>query len=288
MHLRGAGLIERVGRGEVRILDRGRQLLLGNPKRLTIRDLSQFAEYRAFRHAESGEKNGPNGEAGQEPPPKTPEERLAEIYASLRTTLAAELLDTVMKASPAFFEKLVVDLLVRMGYGGSLEDAGQAVGRSGDDGIDGIIKEDKLGLDVVYIQAKRWTSNVGRPVVQSFVGSLEGNRARKGVLITTSDFSRDSREYVRRIDKKVVLILWSSIGGADDQPRPRRDASAHVHHQPHRQRLLRRRIRSGEHGRRRRASGRQEDRGSAARIILSGIRYSSSSSRLESIAAWQR
>ena len=124
----------------------------------------------------------------------------------LRDALANDILETVRKASPTFFEELVIDLLVAMGYGGSVEDAGRAVGKSGDGGIDGIIKEDKLGLDVVYVQAKRWSSSVGRPVVQAFAGSLEGVRARKGVLITTSSFSQDALDYVQKIEKRIVLI----------------------------------------------------------------------------------
>jgi restriction system protein len=206
-HLKGAGLIERVGPGEVQIAGRGQEILLGKPDRLKIKDLLQFPEYRAFRKADSPEKNNHHGEPEPDhPSDKTPEETLAEIYETLRHALAAELLEAILKGSPTFFEKLVVDLLVKMGYGGSLVDAGQAVGKSGDDGVDGIIKEDKLGLDVVHIQAKRWKGNVGRPDVQSFVGSLAGRRARKGVFITTSDFSQDAREYVQRIDAKVVLI----------------------------------------------------------------------------------
>jgi restriction system protein len=208
VHLAKAGAIERVQRGVIRITDRGRGLLHGNPGRLTMRELSLFPEYRTFRNLDGAE--GENDRAPQSEPEvcadKTPEEKLAESYTILRDALSAELLDVIRKASPVFFEKLVVDLLVGMGYGGSVEDAGKAVGGAGDDGIDGIIKEDKLGLDVVYIQAKRWTANVGRPAVQSFVGSLEGHRARKGVLITTSDFSQDAREYVQRIDKKIVLV----------------------------------------------------------------------------------
>ncbi|HEX9724677.1 MAG TPA: restriction endonuclease, partial [Vicinamibacteria bacterium] len=109
-------------------------------------------------------------------------------------------------ASPPFFERLVVELLVRMGYGGSLQDAGRAIGKSGDDGIDGIIKEDRLGLDVIFVQAKRWQATVGQPEIQKFVGALQGQRARKGVFITTSGFSSDAREYASRIDSKVVLI----------------------------------------------------------------------------------
>jgi restriction system protein len=133
-------------------------------------------------------------------------EVLESAYQRLRRELADELLQTVRAATPAFFEHLVVDLLVAMGYGGSLKDAGQAVGRTGDDGVDGIIKEDRLGLDAVYIQAKRWTAVVGRPEVQAFAGSLEGHRARKGVFITTSQFSKDAGEYVTRIEKRIVLI----------------------------------------------------------------------------------
>jgi restriction system protein len=117
----------------------------------------------------------------------------------------------VRKCSASFFEEVVVDLLVAMGYGGSRQDAGRAVGGSGDGGIDGIIKEDRLGLDGVYVQAKRWEASVGRPVVQAFAGSLEGHRARKGVLITTSDFSSDAREYVTRIEKRIVLINGTEL-----------------------------------------------------------------------------
>jgi restriction system protein len=124
----------------------------------------------------------------------------------LRDTLANDILEGVKKSSPTFFEHLVVDLLVAMGYGGSLKDAGQAVGRTGDDGVDGIIKEDRLGLDAVYLQAKRWSAVVGRPDVQKFAGSLEGQRARKGVFITTSQFSKEALDYVNRIEKKIVLI----------------------------------------------------------------------------------
>ena len=120
--------------------------------------------------------------------------------------MAQELIDRVMACPPKFFESLVVDLIVAMGYGGSRRDAGRAIGQSGDGGIDGIIKEDKLGLDIVYIQAKRWNNVVGRPVVQAFAGSLDGQRARKGIMITTSYFSPDARDYVGRIEKKIVLI----------------------------------------------------------------------------------
>src|SRR5690606_3804766 len=138
---------------------------------------------------------------------QTPEESLEAAYSRLRSAIETELLQHVKNASPEFFERLVVQLLVAMGYGGSLKDAGQAIGRSGDGGIDGIIKEDRLGLDVIHIQAKRWNDRtVGRPDVQSFAGSLDGVRAKKGIFITTSSFSAEARHYVERIDKRIVLI----------------------------------------------------------------------------------
>lgn len=137
----------------------------------------------------------------------TPEESLDAAYQRLRRAIEAELLQQVMAASPEFFERLVVELLVKMGYGGSLEDAGRAVGRSKDGGIDGIINEDRLGLDVIHVQAKRWDGRTeGRPDVQSFAGSLDGVRAKKGIFITTSSFSADAWDYVGRIDKRIVLI----------------------------------------------------------------------------------
>jgi restriction system protein len=163
----------------------------------------QFSEFAEFR---SLSRQNDRQDDNDEEPSQTPEEILESSYQSLRRALAQELLDRIKRCSSQFFENLVVDLLVAMGYGGSRKDAGQAVGQSSDGGIDGIIKEDRLGLDVVYIQAKRWEGTVGRPVGQAFAGSLEGQRARKGVLITTSQFSQDAKDYVSRIEKKIVLV----------------------------------------------------------------------------------
>jgi restriction system protein len=137
---------------------------------------------------------------------ETPEERMATAYQTLRADLQADLIEQVKSASPPFFERLVVDLLLAMGYGGSRQDAGRAIGKSGDGGIDGIIKEDKLGLDVIYIQAKRWEGTVGRPEVQKFAGALQGHRASKGVFITTSSFTREAEEYANAINTKLILI----------------------------------------------------------------------------------
>jgi restriction system protein len=205
-YLRKAGLLERTGRGRIRITQRGQQLLQSKPQRIDAAFLRQFPEFLEFKRAARKSDSEDSIASLSEEEEETPEETLEASYQNLRGTLAEELLDRVKQCPPKFFEKLVVDLLVSMGYGGSRKDAGQAVGQSGDDGIDGIIKEDKLGLDVVYLQAKRWEATVGRPVVQAFAGSLEGQRARKGVLITTSQFSQEAREYVNRIEKKIILI----------------------------------------------------------------------------------
>jgi restriction system protein len=137
---------------------------------------------------------------------ETPEEAIERAHHQHVTALADDLLLRVKALSPGTFEKLVVELLLAMGYGGTMQDAGQVVGQSGDGGIDGVIKEDKLGLDMIYVQAKKWDATVGRPVVQGFAGSLQGFRARKGVFITTAAFSADARQYVERIDTRVVLI----------------------------------------------------------------------------------
>lgn len=199
--LRLAGLIEITGRGKFRITQRGLEVLRNNPDHINRNFLKQFPEYQTTLSRQGTKQGGKDEEINQ-----TPEETLELGYQNLRRNLAQELLERIRNCSPRFFEKLVVDLLIAMGYGGSKRDAGQAVGQSGDDGIDGIIKEDKLGLDVVYIQAKRWEATVGRPIVQAFAGSLEGQRARKGVLITTSQFSQDAKDYVNKIEKKIVLI----------------------------------------------------------------------------------
>ena len=198
-YLKKAGLLESTGRGRFRITERGLEVLRSNPADINTKFLRQFPEFVEFQKGKKQAKQ-------EEEPDQTPEEILESSYQNLRRDLAQELLERIMNCSPRFFEKLVVDLLVAMGYGGSRKDAGQAVGQSGDGGIDGIIKEDKLGLDVVYIQAKKWEGTVGRPIVQTFAGSLEGQRARKGVLITTSQFSQGARDYVKRIEKKIVLI----------------------------------------------------------------------------------
>lgn len=204
-YLKKAGLIESPGRGQCRITDRGLQVLKEDPNPLNVRYLKRFQEFVDF-HTYKPKNDDLASNDSDEAKSSTPEEVLEEAHRELRETVSADLLDRVKAAPPEFFENVVVELLLRMGYGGSRENAGRTVGRSGDGGIDGIINEDRLGLDVVYIQAKRWDGTVGRPVVQAFAGSLEGVRARKGVLITTSQFSSDAHEYVRQIEKRIVLV----------------------------------------------------------------------------------
>lgn len=172
----------------------------------TLSILSRFPEFVEWKdRSDSARSDKPRAVAITDAT-HTPEESLDSAYSALRRTIEAELLDQVKAMPPAFFEKLVVQLLVAMGYGGSLRDAGQAVGKSGDGGIDGIIKEDKLGLDVVHIQAKRWQGTVGRPEIQSFAGSLDGVKAKKGIFITTSGYSPEARAYVDKIEKRIVLV----------------------------------------------------------------------------------
>lgn len=210
-YLYKAGLLERTARSRVRITERGLSILETNPSKIDKQFLTQFPEFIEFQRKGQGEDPNHSApfsttETANVEVELSPDEMLEASYQSLRATLAQDLLERIKAASPSFFEQLVVDLLVAMGYGGSRSDAGEAIGGSGDEGIDGIIKEDRLGLDFVYLQAKRWEGTISRPVIQGFAGSLEGQRARKGVFITTSRFSKDAHDYVKRIEKRIVLI----------------------------------------------------------------------------------
>lgn len=206
-HLKKAGLLENTSRGVIKITSRGLDVLKQRPSRIDMNFLVQFDDYKTFRiRTKIDDSEGGIGSPQPPDPELTPLELLENNYQIIRDQLADDLLEQVCTSSPAFFEKMVVDLLLAMGYGGSRKDAGEAIGRSNDEGIDGIIKEDKLGLDVIYIQAKRWKNTVGRQEIQGFVGSLEGKRARKGIFITTSQFNKNATEYVKSIEKKVILI----------------------------------------------------------------------------------
>jgi restriction system protein len=204
-YLKQAGLLEAPRRGVFRITQRGRDLLEENPARIDVSLLERYPEFIEFRGKRRPRAQSPQAST-ELSSSQTPEDALSSAYGSLRAELESELLEEIGRASPAFFEQLVVDLLVTMGYGGSRQDAGRAIGRSGDGGIDGIINEDRLGLDVIYIQAKRWESTVGRPEIQKFAGALQGHRARKGVFITTSSFSREALDYAGMIESRVILI----------------------------------------------------------------------------------
>lgn len=204
-YLRKTRLLEGTGKGRFRITERGLEELRTPPPRIDLRYLEKFPELAAFRGEPTQNGAASDVELAKETS-QTPREVLEASYQVLRRELAQELLERIKQRPPAFFEKLVVDLLVAMGYGGSRKDAGERVGRSGDGGIDGVIKEDKLGLDYIYIQAKRWEGTVGRPQVQTFAGALDEQKARKGVMITTSTFSQDAERYVGRIEKKIALI----------------------------------------------------------------------------------
>lgn len=206
-HILKAGLLESPRRSFFKITERGKAVLKENLKEINVGFLKRYPEYNEFIKPSNDLLIEKDLVLRQSTTQSTPEEVLESAYQEIRYALAQELLVKVKKCSPSFFERLVVELLVKMGYGGSIQDAGKATKLTNDEGIDGIIKEDKLGLDVIYIQAKRWeNTSVGRPEIQSFVGALDGQRANKGIFITTSKFTETARDYVKSISKRVILI----------------------------------------------------------------------------------
>lgn len=204
-----AKILESPKRGYFRITERGKLLHAQNHSKIDVKILNQYPEFLEFHTTKPSKTLQP--ETQQDISIETPEEILEKAYQNIRGNLVSEILQRIKGNSPGFFERLVVDLMVAMGYGGSRSDAGQSVGQTGDEGIDGIIKEDRLGLDIVYLQAKRWDATVGRPEVQKFVGALHGKRARKGVFITTGTFSDDAHNYVKNIDPRVILMDGKSL-----------------------------------------------------------------------------
>lgn len=204
-YLKQAGLVHAVQRGVFQISDRGRELLSNPPAQITARFMERYPEFVEFRdRGKARSKSEPTETATSE----TPDETIEAAYGQLREELVAELRSQLESVSWRFFERLVIDVLVAMGYGGSRAEAGRAFQKGSDEGIDGTIKEDRLGLDIIYVQAKRWAkgNTVGRPEIQKFAGALQGKRARKGVFITTADFSDEARQYVQFIDSKIILI----------------------------------------------------------------------------------
>lgn len=207
-YLKKAGLLDSPKRATFVITEIGRQTLSRNPDRIDAKYLRQFPAFLEFQNASRNDTETEEEISTVTINEQTPEENLDKAYQRIRKALASELLNKVVELSPAFFERLVVELLVKMGYGGSIKDAGKAIGKSGDEGIDGTIKEDKLGLDIIYIQAKRWKPGnvIGRPELQKFVGALAGQGAKKGIFITTSSFTKDALDYTPRNETKIVLI----------------------------------------------------------------------------------
>ncbi len=206
-YLKKAGLIEYTSRGVFKITDTGLKVLKSNPDKIDLKLLETFDEFVKFKDKKNN-KEDKNNIAENETPitTDTPEEALQKAYQKLHDELSEQILQTIKQCSPDFFEILVIDLLVSMGYGGSRKEAGQAIGRTNDEGIDGIIKEDRLGLDIIYIQAKRWEGSVSRPEIQKFAGALQGKRAKKGIFLTTSNFTKGAIEFTNQIDSKIILI----------------------------------------------------------------------------------
>lgn len=208
-YLKKAGLLEDSGRAVLKITERGQKVLSENPEKITTKYLKRFDEFNEFYNKHNPKKTDDSSALQPENLPEnesSPDDLLYQGFSKLTETLADDLLSAVLKCSPKFFENLVVDLLVHMGYGGNFEEAAEVVGKSGDEGIDGIIKEDRLGLDSIYVQAKRWKGQIGRPEIQKFAGALLGKKASKGVFITTSSFSKEASDYAGGISQKIVLI----------------------------------------------------------------------------------
>jgi len=205
-YLGKGGLLEYGKVGSFMITDRGLKVLQEKPSKIDVKYLKRFPELLKFIKPSKKGKKTKDKEIELLLEEKTPEDLLEIGYEKYQEKLLSDLLEKVKQCNPNFFERLVVELLVNMGYGGSFEDAGKAIGKSGDEGIDGIIKEDKLGLDAIYIQAKRWSNPVSRPDIQKFAGALLGKKAKKGVFITTSMFSESAIEYARSIENKIILI----------------------------------------------------------------------------------
>jgi restriction system protein len=205
-YLKKAALIDSPKRATIIITNRGKKILQEKPSEINVKFLKRFPEFVEFHSSKKEGSNETESSGNDEIKKQTPEELLAVGYQSIRNSLEQELLSKLKTIHPSFFEKVVVELLVKMGYGGSIAEAGKATRYTNDEGIDGIIKEDKLGLDVIYVQAKRWEGTVGRPELHKFVGALAGQGAKKGIFITTSSFTKEASDYIPRNETKIVLI----------------------------------------------------------------------------------
>jgi restriction system protein len=207
-YMKKAGLLATPSRGKFIITEKGIDLLKEKPKEITSKFLRRYPEFIEFQSIKKIKDNviEQSFEISSIIDGKTPEEALEYVYQKLKSELAKEVIDVVKNCTPAFFEKLVVDLIVRMGYGGSRKDAGQALGKTGDGGIDGIVKEDKLGLDTIYLQAKRWENSVPVKEIRDFTGALASKKAKKGIFITTSSFPQSVYDFVTQVEYRIILI----------------------------------------------------------------------------------
>jgi restriction system protein len=208
VYLVKAGLLMRPKRGLFTITDRGKGVLSKNPVHINAKFLKQYPEFVKFTNAKTVKTDSGKKEIIGHDVIETPEERIDSAYQEIVADIKSELLSKILEASPEFFERLIVNLLVAMGYGGSSVEAGKHLGKSGDNGIDGVIKEDKLGLDMIYVQAKRYApkNSIGRPAINGFVGSLVGFGANKGVFVTTSSFSKHAYGYAENVPQRIILI----------------------------------------------------------------------------------
>lgn len=220
-YLNKALLIERPRHAVYRITERGREVLRQNPTSINVEFLKQYPEFRKFFRPTSKHKRRDRNSLNVRRRPmantngrdQTPEEALEQSYQSLREARVTEILERLLEVSPARFEQIVVDVLLAMGYGGSRPEAGRAIGRTGDGGVDGLVDEDRLGLDRIYVQAKRWRDSVPVAAVSAFAGALMAHQTSKGVFITTSDFTKEARAYVSKIDKRIALVDGKQLAG---------------------------------------------------------------------------
>jgi restriction system protein len=226
-HLTMAGLLEKTGKGRFRITQRGKEAMASNPSTINMRFLLQFPEYAEARSRAKTDTPVDVAAEARVSESASPQERIELAFRELNNSLTTELRSKLASIDPFRFEQVVLDLLVKMGYGGSKKEAAQVTQRTADEGIDGLINEDRLGLEVIYIQAKRWKHKVGRPEIQNFVGAIAGKKAGKGIFITTSDFYDNAREYAASLHQKLVLIdgrrlaelmIEHNIGVAPEQP----------------------------------------------------------------------
>lgn len=210
-YISNAGLIESPRRGISKITGEGRRLLAAHQGPINVKFLNELSGRKSTREKNRQVEIEAEATEATAESQETPEETFENAYLKIRTDVERAILQKILANPSDFLERVIVDLVVKMGYGGNLKDAGEAIGRSGDEGIDGIIKEDPLGLDIIYLQAKRHEGTIGRPDIQKFAGALQGQRAKKGIFITTSNYSKEAREFTSKIETKIILIDGATL-----------------------------------------------------------------------------